>query len=81
MPAVDLSKAQSAAAGCYSDTQVMCPLDWTLRIPNYPSAEAGYRYLSCLSDFRAPTLPLPKAPAARQPIPSDPPAGARQLPG
>jgi len=52
---------QSAAAGC-SDTPVMCPLDWTL----HTTTEAGYRYLSCSSNFKAPALPLAKS-ACRPP--------------
>jgi hypothetical protein len=41
VPVVELSKALSAAAGRYSDTPVMRPLDWTLHIPrsvNSPSS-------------------------------------------
>ena len=68
---------QSAAAGC-SDTPVMCPLDWNL----HTTTEAGYRYLSCSSNFKAPALPLAKS-ACRPPSPHTqrPPAGARLAAG
>ena len=67
---------QSAAAGC-SDTPVMCPLDWIL----HTTTEAGYRHLSCSSNFRRRRCHSPKAPAAPQPHTQRPPAGARLAAG
>jgi hypothetical protein len=52
LPAVELSTAPSAAAGCYSDTPVMCPLDWTLHIPELPVRRDGISLLELLQQLQ-----------------------------
>jgi hypothetical protein len=56
VPAVELSKAPSAAAGCYSDTPVMCPLDWTLHIPELPARRGGTSLLELLQQLHGPNI-------------------------
>jgi hypothetical protein len=82
VPVVELSKALSPAAGCYSDTPVMRPLDWTLHIPELLVRRGGISLIELPSNFRASALPLAKS-ACRPPaaIHSDRPQELAQLPG